>query len=359
MILLFVGAGGSAAVDPEQYPVARRFFEKLPAEITNHGLYEPLRQFVSREKDEKEIDIEDLIGVLDEFQAQYKIMTDSRTFMGWVIQGSVPLVSSTKISSLTALQNEHVRPLNDRIKRQVYQFYGTPPAPEKLPMWIVLLQGLSQIDSCLEIFTTNYDIVLEEAIEHAQVHVNDGLDRKGRKTRLDLDFWKPPKEDLGKRGLLTKLHGSVDWQRENGAIIVGSSRFTDRHENHCLLYPGYKGVPDTEPFISFHDHLRNVVRREYGPLTAAVFVGFAFRDEYINTILAELPSETPVFLITKLEGSLLDSGLPLSVPFSVTMAHSGDGLTEKTAAYCLSHLHDQIKPPLDTSRLVKPHSVRP
>ena len=35
MILVFVGAGGSAAVDLDQYPTTVEFFESLPGEIKN------------------------------------------------------------------------------------------------------------------------------------------------------------------------------------------------------------------------------------------------------------------------------------------------------------------------------------
>ncbi len=34
MILVFVGAGGSATVDPKQYPTTVEFFSRLPDNIT-------------------------------------------------------------------------------------------------------------------------------------------------------------------------------------------------------------------------------------------------------------------------------------------------------------------------------------
>ena len=45
MILVFVGAGGSAAVDPEQYPTTLRFFEKLPEEIQKNELFVRVADF--------------------------------------------------------------------------------------------------------------------------------------------------------------------------------------------------------------------------------------------------------------------------------------------------------------------------
>lgn len=344
MILVFVGAGGSAAVDEKQYPVTRRFFKDLPAVITNHALYGPLCQFLESQKDKEKIDIEDLVETLDEFQALYKIMNDPKTFMGWAIRGSISLIGNTKISSLTAMENDYVSPLNDMIKRHVYKLYGEPPAIEKLSDWALLLKGLKEIDPAIEIFTTNYDRVLEDLTKEAKMNMEYGIVHDGLDTYVDPRFWSPENRPLphNRRGLLTKLHGSVSWQHLNGNITIAPPRPTEDHQNHCILYPGYKGVPTEEPFRAFHDHLRNVMQRVYGPLTAAVFVGYAFRDEYINSILAELPPKTWTCFITKSD-ELLDSEPPPGAPRTTEFVHFTKGLTRKTALGCLSFLTEKEK----------------
>ena len=339
MILVFVGAGGSAAVDPEQYPVTRRFFEKLEKDVTTNPLFQAVCQ--KQQESKEALDIEDVLEELDKLQSHFTGVTESlggQLYEGGGIRFSSQDIGTTR-RTLRRIKNESIIPLNDKIKAQVYDFYGTPPPNEKLSVWIRLLKELSRTDPCLEIFTTNYDLVLEEAIEQAGVHVNEGLDSKGRKTRLDVDFWKPPKEHLGKYGLLTKLHGSVDWQRENGAVIVGSSHFTGEHENHCLLYPGHKGAPAAEPFITFHDHLRNVVRREYSPLTAALFIGFAFRDDYINTILKDFPPKAETFFFTLVgEEEPPDNTPPDRAPHVESCIHFRNGLREENVRMCLDTL---------------------
>ena len=52
--------------------------------------------------------------------------------------------------------------LKDEINALVYDFYATPPDKDKLSNWVQLLQGLVEYDSNIEIFTTNYDRVLEQ-----------------------------------------------------------------------------------------------------------------------------------------------------------------------------------------------------
>jgi len=47
-----------------------------------------------------------------------------------------------------------------------------------------------------------------------------------------------------------------------------------------ILYPGFKGVPRIEPFISMHGRLN----RRLAEADRIIVVGFAFRDTYINGI---------------------------------------------------------------------------
>ena len=338
MILVFVGAGGSAAVDSEQYPTTVGFFEKLPDEIEVNPVFDGVCKFLRDQKGKETVDIEDVLETLDELQADCQKITDFTNITGWAMSGRL-FVPRTDIPdfhpSIGRLKTVHIDPLSNQIKEYVYEFYGTRPAPNKLSTWIKLLKELEEFDPAIEIFTTNYDLVLEDVIEEAQVKVDCGLDRSQRSMRLDPAAWNPSSPFFRTNGgLLTKLHGSVDWQRDNGNIIVGPSRFSGDHKNHCILYPGYKGVPTEEPFRAFHEHLRNVVRDE--SLTAAIFIGFAFRDDYINTILTDLPPATPKFAITKSDEKHIDDTPPTGAPFTDNCIHFRGGFTAETVAECLA-----------------------
>ena len=169
-----------------------------------------------------------------------------------------------------------------------------------------------------------------------------GITHDGFNTYLNPSFWDPQKRlTLSKTGLLTKLHGSVMWQNENGRIIPGASIHTPIPSNHCILHPGYKGEPTEEPFRVFHKHLQRVVRGQYGKLTVAVFVGFAFRDPYINRILEDLPSNTLTIFFTKLRGSFISSKPPPNAPHVEQSIHFREGLTEKSAASSLERIADK------------------
>jgi hypothetical protein len=80
-----------------------------------------------------------------------------------------------------------------------------------------------------------------------------------------------------------KIHGSLDWHIDNANNITRSivSTTPDDPNSVPLIYPGFKGFIENEPFKSFHDRLALDMNEAY----AAIFIGFAFRDQYINFIL--------------------------------------------------------------------------
>lgn len=109
---------------------------------------------------------------------------------------------------------------------------------------------------------------------------------------LDLTNWASGHEWQGV--LLTKLHGSLDWKYGRNTIQVGDAIFTGDHSKQAIIYPGFKGKNDAPFFEVFHNYLAEAVADS----KAMIFVGFAFRDPYINEILRENTREgCPVVVI--------------------------------------------------------------
>ena len=311
MILVFAGAGASAAIDKKQYLTTEGFFNELPSPIKNDSLFQDVERVLREEarKNKKRIDIEDIIEILDTIQADCERFTGSTTPVGHIgrriRESRRPEYKTAGVmrplyDSADELRESASR-LNSEIKSLVYKFYGKIPDAEKLSPWIYLLNGLKKHGSFIEIFTTNYDLVIEEAGVQADIKVQDGFDHDSnrRPIKLELSYWDHPHNlPSDYAGLLTKLHGSVGWNRENGDIISGPTEFRGDHDKHCILYPGYKGTPTELPFLTFHNHLRDVVRRE---LRAAIFIGFAFRDDYINEILSHLPGGVQKYVVTLID----------------------------------------------------------
>ena len=296
-------------------------------------MFVKVREFLISKKGEEPIDIEKVLENLDKLQDYFQASCDVNAVTGWImaqnrinqiIENSRDL--SNLLNGMSNLETQ-VQNLKNEINAQVYSFYATPPDPEKLSDWIQLFKELAKFDSTIEIFTTNYDLVLETVIKEAEIKVETGRISNDIQMRLDATCWNHPDALTDEMGRLTKLHGSVDWQRHNEDIIVGNPNFTGNHQNHLILYPGYKGEPNQEPFIKFHEHLLSVVQKA----DVAIFVGFAFRDKYIDSILSELRPDIPKYVFNK------DASSP-DRAFLAGCEHFGDGLTTETVGKCIESL---------------------
>lgn len=349
MILVFVGAGGSAAVDPEQYPTTVEFFKRLPPEITKDRLFQFVCEFLRTQGRDEQIDIETVLWTLGKFEDDSAPFSDPNSMLRWMTTGNQlgqlvgSRVDTAKVSEvLSDICGNQLKPLRERINAQVHQFYDKLPDESKLlawdegrlPAWIVLFRELENLDPVLEIFTTNYDRVLERVISLAEIKVPTGREADGVVMRLNTALWDNPGEPLDDGyGRLTKLHGSVDWKRENGEIICGT---TDATGDIPILYPGFKGDPEEEPFSKFHEHLRAVV----GKARAPIFIGFAFRDEYINGILSDLPPELSPKNLAGIKKFVIskDDSLP-DLSFLGDCWHFNDGFTAEAVSECVEEVN--------------------
>jgi SIR2-like domain len=295
MILVFAGAGASKAVS-EVYPTTKEFFEQLPDQIKNDTLFGLIKDWLlGRFGQDAVVDIEQFLWALSELREFVSRVGDEKTLEGWMLRGSrlvKPLRLNTDFSNLFG--NAHkLLGLTDKligsINEGVYNCYSHEPSVEELrDNWFVLLEPLLASQR-VELFTTNYDLVLETAVEllaeQSTTLPRVLTGRAGRvKHYLDEHLWAPPPrgwEWSSPGGKLTKLHGSVDWTRGEDRIYVGDPTFKGAHQNQVILYPGFKGRPEAEPFISFHSYFRDCLQAAQ----AAVFIGFAFRDEHINDLI--------------------------------------------------------------------------
>jgi hypothetical protein len=74
----------------------------------------------------------------------------------------------------------------------------------------------------------------------------------------------------------------VDWKIKSNRIYVGDPVFTGDHGKQGIIYPGFKGVGSSIFFKPFHDYLERCLAQA----DFVAFIGFAFRDEYINASIS-------------------------------------------------------------------------
>ena len=344
MVLVFAGAGASAAVDPDKYPTTEGFLERLRDDIKGHPWFKAANSYLDSNGSGSPKDIELVLGALSQMQEYCVENLKVGDFPHWVLtnglhylrdltpdENGLRNLSGDFLKTLER-NNEELKELESSINAQVFSLYAAKPSPGTLDTWIKLLSHLAALGLHTEVFTTNYDRVLESAIAEGALNtLGTGMVYDGDSLLLDLEQWPNSLNNTSATtatGLLTKLHGSVNWQRDVDGRVTGSTtHYTGQHQNHILLYPGFKGKPKEEPFITFHNHLRLVAEKAQ----AAIFIGYAFRDEYINEILVSMPSKIPKIVIDAMPS-------PPERRFLRGCAHSGDGFVIGSASLVIDFL---------------------
>lgn len=132
----------------------------------------------------------------------------------------------------------------------------------------------------VEIFTTNYDLLTEQALEEGRVPYFDGFVGSHRA------FFDPhaiDQDTLPSRwARVWKLHGSINWvQDSNGAVSRGGHDGTRR-----LIHPSHLKYDESRqmPYLAMLDRLRSFLRQ---PSAVLVTCGYSFGDEHLNACLVE------------------------------------------------------------------------
>lgn len=138
----------------------------------------------------------------------------------------------------------------------------------------------------VEIFTTNYDLLIENALERAKTPYFDGF--SGSKSAF-FDPSSISKNDLPPRWVrLWKLHGSIGWEsNEHGEVV----RVPDS-KNANMVYPSHIKYDQTQaaPFSSLFDRLKNFILE---PDVLILSTGFSFADAHISSRLLECLMANP------------------------------------------------------------------
>ena len=296
-ILIFAGAGASKAVDADSYPTTVDFFERLPSSISSNPLFTTVVEWLNHGDSTKTLDIELVLWALEELAQYAEQINDDNALLGWLLRShrldrALGLKHNyTDVLGAASRLRQVIRTLLDEVNREVYRFYSSQPTVAKVRSnWLALLDPLTrEQDKAIELFTTNYDVIIEFVLNELANkdiglrEIKTGRYERGVHRILDLNTWSIDSRDSTHRGLLTKLHGSIDWSRGTDEIYISDPLFKGSHDRHVILYPGSKGSPDQRPFTDFDAYLQHVLAEA----AQLVFIGFSFRDEHLNTVLRQ------------------------------------------------------------------------
>ena len=175
----------------------------------------------------------------------------------------------------------------EEVGKQVCSCLPEEPNPyTQLVSWI----AGTQREHSVEIFTPNYDLLIEEAFERARVAYFDGF------TGSHFPFFDPASVSLDEFPIrwarLWKLHGSLGWKVLGDTVVR-----TGQREATELIYPDHLKYDQVTrlPYSALFERLRQFLTT---PDTLLVCTGFSFLDSHICAVVDEslaANSHTAVF----------------------------------------------------------------
>ncbi|MFK5982243.1 MAG: SIR2 family protein [Flavobacteriaceae bacterium] len=191
----------------------------------------------------------------------------------------------------------------------------------KLAQWISLDRSIP-----VEIFTTNYDLLMEQAFEELSIPYFEGF-VGSRQSFFDL---RAVEEDLipNHWTRLWKIHGSINWFQKENKDVFRTTR-TDKINGSYLIYPSHLKYDQSRkmPYLALIDKLSKFIKKSNSIL---ILTGYSFNDEHLNdTILNSLKANPNTMVIALLFGDLttqVGEEIKENYPNAVKLAKSRSNL---------------------------------
>lgn len=154
----------------------------------------------------------------------------------------------------------------------------------RLASWVEAIER----ERAVEVFTTNYDLLMEQAFEDLRVPYFDGF-AGSRKPFFDLQAMEsdtlPPRW-----ARLWKLHGSANWYQIDGKGVYRGT--TIESSDRRVIHPSHLKYEESRrmPYLAMIDRLRAFLKT---PTNTLVICGYSFGDEHINEVIVQGLQSTP------------------------------------------------------------------
>lgn len=183
---------------------------------------------------------------------------------------------------VNGMRAEQLRKLDLKICEVIAKTVGIK-LPEYITSYHRLAAWISHIERPvpLEVFTPNYDLLLEEAFEHNKVPFFDGF-IGAREPFFDIAAMEqdllPPRWTR-----LWKMHGSINWIKRGDESVYRSNHQETQGEQ-LLIYPSHLKYDQSRrmPYLAMIDRFRAFFRDDNAVL---VICGYSFADDHLNEVL--------------------------------------------------------------------------
>lgn len=266
-VALLLGAGCPLAVRVDDgeggykpiIPDIRGLTNAIKIELEDNSSFQNLRQqFV--EDDLEDFTIEDALS---------RVRLLSRVAGNGAARG----LSKVELSALESILCKEISKL---VRAELS---SNDSAYHKLVDWV---RGIARIKP-LQIFTTNYDLLIEQALEDHQVPYFDGF--IGSRNPF-FDILAIEEEQAPARWVrLWKLHGSINWRYLGNGVVCRCFPVPEDADG-VLIHPSELKYDQSRrmPYLAMLDRLRSFFKQ---PSAFFVTVGYSFADEHLNEVIIQ------------------------------------------------------------------------
>lgn len=217
----------------------------------------------------------------------------------------------------------------------------------RLASWVGGLERAAPV----ELFTTNYDLLIEQAFERQRIPQFDGF--VGSHEPF-FDITSIEQDAIPRRWTrLWKLHGSINWERRaDGTVFRAQSK---AKKGRTMIYPSHLKYDQSRrmPYLAMIDRLRAFFRIDnhkhgFGP-PVLVVCGYSFSDDHLNEVLLDgLQGNAGAQCFVMAYGQLGNLGSLAKIareqPNMTVLARDGAIIGTRPAAYSKSRMNDKQDP---------------
>jgi hypothetical protein len=190
-------------------------------------------------------------------------------------------------STIKNFSLEHLELLEQKVTSSIVQLmdknlpaFQTPY--HDLATWI----GSIDREKPVQIFTTNYDLLLEQAFESKRVPYFDGFIGSHKPF---FDSYAMENDQFPPRwARLWKVHGSINWKltEEGNTKKVFKSDLNSDADESVVIHPSHLKYQESRkmPYLAMMDKLRNFLSNSSNVL---ITIGYSFGDQHLNDVIAQ------------------------------------------------------------------------
>ena len=200
------------------------------------------------------------------------------------VRGLASVIGTAEVHGLNG--DGHAK-LSEAICKQIGTIVHQPlPTGESAFTQLVSWMSGSTREHGIEIFTTNYDLLFEQALERGKLPYFDGF------TGSHEPFFDPASISGDKLPSswvrLCKLHGAIGWETNSNGEVIRNGRGSSSQ----LVYPEQMKYDRTQkaPYAALFDRLRSFLMT---PDTLLISTGFSYADAHVSALIDECLAANP------------------------------------------------------------------